>query len=332
VPGLSQELVQPGADFTYEFTATNPGTRWYHSHVDSNAQLELGLYGAFIVEPREPEAAVYDREFTYLLDEKALDFTPEVAMGQSRLDAADAGNGRGGLLQYDLFLINGKAGEAIPPLHIAPDERIRLRVINAGNLVHAMHLHGHSFSVVATDGNPVPEGQRWLKDTILIGPGERYDLEVHGSNPGVWMFHCHMPNHQDNGMMTTLVYAGHSVEHGPPVAPPSPSATARPASASPTAHSLSVSMVDNRFDAATLTIPVGATVVWSNTGLNLHTATAFDGTFETGTISPGASAHVTFDRVGTFRYYCRQHLLGGMIGVIQVVSDTRPADPAQPSL
>jgi plastocyanin len=196
----------------------------------------------------------------------------------------------------------------------------------------------------------VPEGQRWLKDTILIGPGERYDLEIRGTNPGVWMFHCHMPNHQDNGMMTTLIYAGvdvlapdsapapagtgeapHSAQHAPPVALPSPSATTQPESASASGHGLSVSMVDNRFEPATLTIPVGATVVWSNTGLNLHTATAFDGTFDSGTISPGGSAHVTFDRIGTFRYYCRQHLLGGMIGVVQVVSEPGPASPAQPA-
>src|SRR5262249_29264303 len=64
VPGLTQPAVDPGADFTYEFTATNPGTRWYHSHVDGNNQMELGLYGAIIVEPRDPEPVAYDREFT----------------------------------------------------------------------------------------------------------------------------------------------------------------------------------------------------------------------------------------------------------------------------
>ncbi len=36
----------------------------------------------------------------------------------------------------------------------------------------------------------------------------RYDIEIAGTNPGVWMFHCHMPNHQDNGMITALVYDG----------------------------------------------------------------------------------------------------------------------------
>jgi FtsP/CotA-like multicopper oxidase with cupredoxin domain len=206
VPGLSQPEVEPGADFTYEFTATNPGTRWYHSHVDGNSQLELGLYGPLIVEPRQPEPVTYDHDYTVLLDEKALDFTPAVAMGEARLRNAEAGNGRGGALQYDLFLMNGKAGDAIPPLHIATGQRIRVRLINAGNLVHAIHLHGQSFRIIATDGNPVPPAAQLTKDTVLIGPAERYDLEIDGTNPGSWMFHCHMPNHQDNGMMTSLIY------------------------------------------------------------------------------------------------------------------------------
>jgi FtsP/CotA-like multicopper oxidase with cupredoxin domain len=206
--------VEPGADFLYEFTATNPGTRWYHSHVDGASQLELGLYGAMIVDPRDGEPVKYDREFTYVLDEKALDFTPEVAMGDAQLRYRDAGNGRGGLLQYDLFLMNGKAGDAIEPLHIAAGEKVRIRLVNAGSLPHAIHLHGMSFKVIASDGNRIPEAAQLIKDTVLIGPAERYDLEVDGTNPGIWMFHCHMPNHQDNGMMTAMVYDGFSLPDG----------------------------------------------------------------------------------------------------------------------
>ena len=47
-----------------------------------------------------------------------------------------------------------------------------------------------------------------VKDTVLIGPGERYDLELDGNNPGVWMFHCHMENHAANGMMSLIQYDG----------------------------------------------------------------------------------------------------------------------------
>src|SRR3712207_542886 len=73
VPGLSQAPVEPGERFVYEFVATNPGTRWDHSHVDSNMQIQLGLSGALIIDPRVPEPVRYDREYTYILTEKALD-------------------------------------------------------------------------------------------------------------------------------------------------------------------------------------------------------------------------------------------------------------------
>ena len=50
--GLNQAAVAPGDSFTYEFIATNPGSRWYHAHADPKYQIALGLYGPLIVEPR----------------------------------------------------------------------------------------------------------------------------------------------------------------------------------------------------------------------------------------------------------------------------------------
>jgi FtsP/CotA-like multicopper oxidase with cupredoxin domain len=209
VPGLSQDAVDPGESFTYEFAASNPGTRMYHSHTDTDAQIQLGLYGAFIIDPQKPEAQKFDHDYTYILTEKSMDFTPQVATGQADILHRDSGNGRGGDLQKDLFLMNGRAGEAIDPMSIATGGHIRIRLINLGNLVHAMHLHGQAFKIIATDGNPVPLGAQLVKDTVLIGPGERYDLGVDGTNPGVWMFHCHINNHAANGMSTVLNYDGY---------------------------------------------------------------------------------------------------------------------------
>jgi FtsP/CotA-like multicopper oxidase with cupredoxin domain len=222
VPGLSQDAVDPGDDFTYEFVASNPGTRMYHSHFDTDAQIQLGLFGAFIIDPRTAEPQHFDHDYTYILTEKSLDFTPDVAMGHGQILHADAGNGRGGALQSDLFLMNGRAGLAIDPMTIAQGQHIRIRLINLGNLVHAMHLHGQAFKIIATDGNPVPPAAQFTKDTVTIGPGERFDLEVDGTNPGVWMFHCHINNHAANGMSTVLTYDGShpfsddlSMGHGP---------------------------------------------------------------------------------------------------------------------
>ncbi|MBI3660813.1 multicopper oxidase domain-containing protein, partial [Candidatus Acetothermia bacterium] len=82
VPGITQRPIQPGETFTYEFVAYPAGTRMYHSHQDPSSQLELGLYGALIIEPRRPEPVHYDREYVAILDELAQDFTPGVALGQ----------------------------------------------------------------------------------------------------------------------------------------------------------------------------------------------------------------------------------------------------------
>lgn len=356
VPGVTQLPIQPGATFTYEFVATPAGTRMYHTHQDTNLQLELGLYGALIIEPRAGPR--YDVDRTIILDERALDLTPEVALGQREVRGADAGNGRGGLFQYDLFLMDGKAGDAIPRIAVKPDQRVLLRLINLGNLTHAMHLHGHTFKIVATDGNPVPPQGQWLKDTVQISPGERYDVEVIAYNPGVWMFHCHMPNHGDNGMMTLMQYegfapvtrGGHQFHFQAPVqavpeppagpesagpqeaAPPVPSASppqpagpgtagrpARPAPVKPANSSIvTVPMLDNRFTPADLVVKRGTTVRWLNRGQNIHTTSSLEGSWDSPGLERRQSFSFTFTKPGEYRYLCRQHLLNGMIGVITV--------------
>jgi len=350
VPGLSQNAVEPGETFVYDFIATNPGTRWYHSHVDSNMQIQLGLFGAFIIEPRVPEPVHYDREFTYLLSEKALDVTPAVALGEADVRHRTAGNGRGGAFAPDLFLMNGKSGAAIDPVTVAVGERVRIRLINAGNLVHTIHTHGHSFTIIATDGNPVPIVARLTKDTVLIGPAERYDLELVANNPGIWMFHCHINNHAANGMVTELAYTGaaplaggdHSLAHGP-VAPaaspapatssnaghdaaahgqaPSPAASASPAlttGAPVVATDREIQMVDDRYLPSRITVKIGETVIWKNTGNNQHTTSSLAGLWDSGPLERGTSFRHLFTTPGTYQFICRQHLLQGMRGVVTV--------------
>lgn len=324
VPGVTQLPIQPGETFTYEFVASPAGTRMYHSHVDTNAQLELGLYGALIIEPRH--GPKYDVDRTIILDERALDFTPDVALGRKELLGADAGNGRGGALQYDLFLMDGKAGPAIPPIRVRPNQRVLLRLINLGNLTHAIHLHGHTFTIVATDGNPVPPGGRLRKDTVQLSPGERYDLEVETYNPGVWMFHCHMPNHGDNGMMTLFQYegfqpvtpAGHAM-HLPAlparVAGTAPGTT--PQAAVP-ARTVIVPVLDNHFRPAQLVVRTGTRVVWINRGSNIHTTTSFNGLWDSPGLERRRQFAYTFTKPGEYRYLCRQHLLSGMTGIVIV--------------
>ncbi len=340
VPGVTQEAVQPGQTFTYEFIASPAGTRMYHAHQDTNAQIELGLFGALIILPRT--GPTYDLERTIILRERALDFTPDVAQGAQTVRNADSGNGRGGALQYDLFLIDGKAGTAIPPIRVKPNQRVLLRMINLGNLVHSMHLHGHTFTIVATDGNPVPPGGRLRKDTVLIGPGERYDVEVITNNPGIWMFHCHMPNHGENGMMTVMQYEGfeplHALGHTHLLASPpatsgtllqpgtgsqgaavaSPATVAKPRPQGNRPRVVTIPILDNRFGPRTISIPVGTQVRWLNRGQNIHTTTSLDGLWDSPGLERKQGYAFTFTKPGEYRYLCRQHLLQGMVGVVTV--------------
>ena len=67
---------------------------------------------------------------------------------------------------------------------------------------HPMHLHGHSFRVLSRNGVTVPFNQ-WA-DTVLVEPKQTVDVAFVADNPGDWMLHCHVTDHQTAGLMTVL--------------------------------------------------------------------------------------------------------------------------------
>ena len=85
---------------------------------------------------------------------------------------------------------------------------------------------------------------------------------------------------------------------------------------------------DDRFTESRLTIAVGTTVTWVHKGHNLHTISAVDGMWDSGTVQHGESFSFTFDRPGTYAYFCRQHLLQGMRGTITVEAPAPAETPA----
>jgi len=255
---------------------------------------------------------------------------------------------RGGELGGDLFLINGHTHDAISRVKLAEGDRVLLRFINAGHMPHSVHLHGHSFTIVATDGNPVPEVAQLTKDTVLIGPAERYDLAFTGDNPGVWMLHCHMEHHMANGMMTLVQYegavptgpvanffdpegaagpdtSGHS-DHGGTGGAPPPSPTAEPepepepsaAAATQTGAVVEIAMVDDRFEPNAIEVAAGTTVTWVNKGGDWHSVAAYDGSFESRKLAFGETFSVRLDTPGLYQYICKHHGLQGMMGRVVV--------------
>ncbi len=180
VPFVTQPQIRPGETLSYEFTVRNFGSHMYHSHHNSAEQTTRGLLGAFIVEPldkaREPQV---DAEYTMILNDSALGFT-----------------------------FNGKGFPYTQPLVANLGQRIRIRYMNEGLLIHPMHLHGLPQQVIAKDGFylPVP----YMCDTLNVAPGERYDVIVDCTEPGLWAFHCHVLTHAESrdgmfGMVTVLV-------------------------------------------------------------------------------------------------------------------------------
>lgn len=121
----------------------------------------------------------------------------------------------------NFFTINGKAYPATEPIRVRKGEWTRLRFINAGNVGFSMHLHGHDFYWVCSDGAPLPAPIRL--NTIRIDPGNTQDVVFLADNPGFWALHDHEVTHTTNngvypgGAMTHVEYEGFAGTYKPKV-------------------------------------------------------------------------------------------------------------------
>jgi FtsP/CotA-like multicopper oxidase with cupredoxin domain len=128
-------------------------------------------------------------------------------MGGSMGDASPGGMGGMGSMMGmmhsgKIWFINGVAAEGHvmdPMLTLARDKSHVIAMTNATAWHHPMHLHGHSFRVISREGRPT--ARREWQDTVLVAPRERVEIAFVADNPGDWMFHCHVLEHQAAGMM-----------------------------------------------------------------------------------------------------------------------------------
>ena len=116
------------------------------------------------------------------------------------------GGGMGSMMEQmregNMWFINGKAatGHMMDPLLLLQQGTSHvLQMDNRTAWHHPMHLHGHSFRVIARNGQPTRH-REW-QDTVLLAPEERVEIAFVADNPGDWMFHCHILEHQAAGMM-----------------------------------------------------------------------------------------------------------------------------------
>ncbi|WP_192360593.1 DUF4396 domain-containing protein [Mesorhizobium mediterraneum] len=185
---ITQEPIPPGGSYRYEFTAGQSGTYFYHSHDHVDRQQALGLYGALIIDPANPQDEIAaDHDYVIQLQEwlmrEGLTF-PSMPM--------DGG-------QPNYFTINGRAYPSTDTIRMKVGETLKVRFIGTNNgFIHPMHIHGGPFEVVARDGETIPESARFLADTVNVGPGQRYDAVWQARRPGKWLIHCHIGHHTTN--------------------------------------------------------------------------------------------------------------------------------------
>jgi FtsP/CotA-like multicopper oxidase with cupredoxin domain len=158
-------VVMPGATFEYEFVVGDAGTYWYHPHVETDRQMELGLAGALVV--RDPDDPEVDGERVLFIDDVELDDEGEIVVEPS---AHDVMLGRRG----NVLLVNGR-----PPgiVELRPGAHERWRLINGSNgRFLRLALAGRPMQVIGKDGGLVAEP--WQVTELPIAPGERYDVIV----------------------------------------------------------------------------------------------------------------------------------------------------------
>jgi FtsP/CotA-like multicopper oxidase with cupredoxin domain len=167
VPDLTQTpIARHGGKFLYEFDLPDAGTYWYHPHLGSPEQVGRGLYGALVVEERDP--LVVDRDLVWVLSDWRLDREAKSIEDFGRpMDASHAGR------IGNTVTLNGAIQESF---EVRAGERIRLRLVNASNArIYGLKFEGHAPWIIALDGQPIEPVQP-AENRVVLGPAQRTDL------------------------------------------------------------------------------------------------------------------------------------------------------------
>ena len=187
VGGLTQPHIKPGKTFVYEFVLKKSGTFKYHPHADEMVQIAMGMFGFFVIHPRDPKLHRVDRDFVFIMNAYDIDpgsYLPKVMT----------------MTDFNLWTWNSRVFPGIDHLVVRKGDRVRVRMGNLTMTNHPIHMHGYDFAVTCTDGGWVPESARWPEVTIDIPVGGMRAFEFVADAPGDWAIHCHKSHHTMNAM------------------------------------------------------------------------------------------------------------------------------------
>ncbi|MFZ9609285.1 MAG: multicopper oxidase domain-containing protein [Methylococcales bacterium] len=247
----------PGQSKTYVIKPRQPGTMYYHCHVQPHTHIPMGLQGIFVVEENKPNNWVqtlnvgagqvrhpsvgvlkkYSREYDmhYQSADKELHELVARSANDPRLIAKHMN------MEYDItdatddyFMLNGRSfpytlRESL--IHMEENQKVKLRVLNGHTESLAMHIHGHKPTITHYDGVDNGPGSYIQRDVHGMVPAQRLDLELSGVDDGlnsfgqgIWMFHDHVEKsfttngHGEGGDISLVVYKDFIDEKGIPKA------------------------------------------------------------------------------------------------------------------
>jgi FtsP/CotA-like multicopper oxidase with cupredoxin domain len=211
------------------FTPGPAGFRFYHTHVVPGSDLSRGQYdgqvGPVYIEPKA-DPGTYDQEVFLVLKEfqpafsrggdMAADFlagapVPELQQkGEKAMaDSLRRGMPHGYEVGYSAFSINGRKLGHGEPIKVKAGQRVLFHILNgSATEIRSLALPGHSFRVIALDGNPVPRPAE--VPVLWIGTAERVSALVEMNHPGVWVLGDLSDDDRKGGMGTVVQYAGRS--------------------------------------------------------------------------------------------------------------------------
>lgn len=179
VPGIGAGVIEPGESTIYEFEAEPFGLHLYHCHVGPLAEhIARGLYGAFIVDPKEgrPDA-------------------DEMVMVQHGYNTTFDGLGN------QLYAVNGIPFHYMNrPIEIRRDELVRIYLVNTLEYdpINSFHVHGNFFDYYPTGTSLTPTE---FTDTVIQGQAQRGICEMRFPKLGPFMFHAHKTEFAELGWM-----------------------------------------------------------------------------------------------------------------------------------
>ena len=231
VDGAAEEgspFIPPHGSRRISFVPQPAGFRFYHTHVRAGTNFAAGQYsglvGPLYIEPKL-NAGNYDREVFLTLKE----FQPTLSRGgdmpqdflapaqtvptlkeagESKMKASLAkGMPHGYEVGYDFFTINGKMLGHGEPMRVKQGERVLFHILNgSATEIRSLALPGHSFSVIAMDGNALPKPVH--VPVLWLGTAERISAIVEMNHPGVWIMGDLADDDRHHGMGIVVEYAG----------------------------------------------------------------------------------------------------------------------------